>query len=943
MQAGRQPIAGEDPAHGGRPHRNGERAEDMANINVGLNEVEALDLSAFAVESRAEASAGANVKALGTTPGIASGLFAGPSGTYRLLIDYFNENDGASPYTLSVDGVVVASWSGVGGTAGGGSLATEAVTVALEEGSTIELTSAKDAGEYGRLDSLRVEVASGDPEAIAALGIGRTEAEDLTLAGYDLEARSDASGGFDVRTEDRGTISGAFAGDSGTYTITVEYFDESDGAADYTLAIGGTVVDAWTGSGGGPGGGTPATREITLDLAAGDVVTLTGGRDAGEFARVDALLIEPATSAPEPAPQGVFAAGLVEAEDLTLAGYAVEARADASGGANVRTTGTGTISGVFEGEAGTYALDIRYFDESDGEADYTLAINGETVHLFSGVGGSGGSGVLFTERVLIDLADGDTIDLTGVRDAGEYARVDSFLLEAADDTPPPAGPVFAVGVTEAEALTLDGYTVEARAEASSGANVRTTGTGTVSGSFEGAAGSYFLDIAYFNESDGASQYTLAINNETVHTFEGLGGSGGAGVLFTERVMIDLADGDTIALTGVRDAGEFARVDAFTLEAAGDTPPPGPATLAVGLNEIEALDLDGFLVEARADASGSATVKAPGEGEASGVFTGADGEYRLTTSFFNENDGVSPYTLAVNGVVVDTWSGVGGGAGGGYLETRTLTLSLADGDEITFTGAKDEGEYARLDSLTIEALAEEPAIAPEDADVFAFLGQSNAERHFYRESGDNSPGKLGAEVFADAISAETLAEVTTIEGARGGSGSNPLADPSSYWWDLANDRPGQPLYEAVSAIRDAIRDGRDLDAIIWAQGEDDAQAIAADGSNADAIVAAMKEATLNTFDYLWERFGRDVPVFVQQLGDHPDGEGTWLGDSVGALDLMREAQADLIAETDGVYLGATTDGADHFDTIHFSVAGYGSIAEELANTFLSGFGDDVPFA
>ncbi|WP_420391632.1 hypothetical protein [Acuticoccus sp.] len=774
--------------------------------------------------------------------------------------------------------------------------------------------------------------------------IGLNEVEAMALSGsYLVEARSEASGDANVAAKGgsgAGVAKGTFSGSAGTYFLDIGYFNESDGASPYTLAINGTVVESWTGLGGAGASGTLMTRRIGVFLEDGDVIALTGRKESGEYARLDSLTIVPDDGSGPALP--TIALGTIEAEDLDLGGdYVVEARSGASGGANIKSTGVGSARGRYEGDDGAFNLVVSYFDENDGQSSYSLSVNGTVVDTWAGRGGSGGAGVLTTRTIALDLADGDVVSLTGSKNAGEFARIDSLTLEERGTTPPPPPPGrIALGLNEAEALDLSGaYAVESRAEASGGANIKASGTGTASGVYDGADGAFDLVVSYFNESDGASDYRLSINGTVVATWSGVGGSGGAGVLTTRTVPVTLKDGDTIAITGSKDAGEFARVDSLTLKARSDAPPPEPGRLAVGLNEAEDLDLaGGYVVEPRAEASGGENIKTTTSGTASGVFEGAAGTHRIDVSYFNEGDGAAVYTLAVNGTAIDSWSGVGGSGSAGVLVGHaTFDVDLAPGDVVTLSGTRRDGEFARVDTITLTPTDATPDFDPRDFDVFAFLGQSNAERHFSRASGDTSPGPLGSQVFADTIAAETGVTPTVIEAARGGSGSNPLADPRSFWWNLETDRPGQPLLEAVSAIRATLDAGADLDAIIWAQGEDDARAILNDFSNGAEIVDAMEAATLKVFQYLWARFD-DVPIFIQELGTFPEGPGTWLGDPVGAIDAVRDGQDDLIAADGRVYLGASTAGLPDFDTIHFNVETYGIIAERLAQSVVDVLSD-----
>ena len=93
------------------------------------------------------------------------------------------------------------------------------------------------------------------------------------------------------------------------------------------------------------------------------------------------------------------------------------------------------------------------------------------------------------------------------------------------------------------------------------------------------------------------------------------------------------------------------------------------------------------------------------------------------------------------------------------------------------------------------------------------------------------------------------------------------------------------------------------------------------SEQDAI-DLMVEATTSVFEYFWSAFGEDVPIFIQELGNIS------IYDSIHGL---RDAQAQMAADLDNVYMGALTTGYTLYDNLHFSVDVYGDIAEDLATT------------
>jgi len=137
-----------------------------------------------------------------------------------------------------------------------------------------------------------------------------------------------------------------------------------------------------------------------------------------------------------------------------------------------------------------------------------------------------------------------------------------------------------------------------------------------------------------------------------------------------------------------------------------------AEITVGRTEAEGLDLNGYQIEQRSDASDGEGIRTSGTGIASGTFDGVAGRYRLTVNVFNGNDGSSNFNLRVNGQVVGQWAETGGQGGLGTIDTQTIELDLKPGDAIAIQGIRNLEEYARLDSLDLVLLEEADTPRPQ---------------------------------------------------------------------------------------------------------------------------------------------------------------------------------------------------------------------------------------
>ncbi|KJS44374.1 MAG: hypothetical protein VR70_01650, partial [Rhodospirillaceae bacterium BRH_c57] len=442
---------------------------------------------------------------------------------------------------------------------------------------------------------------------VFALGTLRLEAETFTsLGGFKAESLGGiASNGAGIRLpfgaegaapDASATASTAFAGASGTYAISVRYFDEGDGQAGLSLAVNGAAQASWTldavGMGWTPDSGNGRTYALSgVSLNTGDTITLTGTRDGEEYARVDYVEFIPESAAlpedppPEdlppvdpppidpppvdPPPVDLPPADVqtlrLEAETFTsLGGFRAESLGGiASNGAGIRLpfgaegaapNASATASTAFTGASGTYAISVRYFDEGDGQAGLSLAVNGAAQASWTldavGMGWTPDSGNGRTYALSgVSLNTGDTITLTGTRDGEEYARVDyvEFIPESAAlpedpppedlppvdpppiDPPPVDPPPVDLPPADVQTLRLEAETFTSlggfRAEslggiASNGAGIRLpfgaegaapNASATASTAFTGASGTYAISVRYFDEGDGQAGLSLAVN------------------------------------------------------------------------------------------------------------------------------------------------------------------------------------------------------------------------------------------------------------------------------------------------------------------------------------------------------------------------------------------------------------------------------------------------
>lgn len=159
----------------------------------------------------------------------------------------------------------------------------------------------------------------------------------------------------------------------------------------------------------------------------------------------------------------------VEAEAMTLSGYAVESTTypSASGGKVIKVSGTGTASTQLDGEDGIYDLKVQYFDENDGEAAYRAFVNGNQVDAWIANQDLGSGSVSDKSRTThtisgVQLKRWDTVTIEGTSNVSENARIDKldFMLMTVSSIP---GSITGT-VRNSQGIALPGAFVQASRE-----------------------------------------------------------------------------------------------------------------------------------------------------------------------------------------------------------------------------------------------------------------------------------------------------------------------------------------------------------------------------------------------------------------------------------------------------------------------------------------------
>ncbi|MGB3402777.1 MAG: GDSL-type esterase/lipase family protein, partial [Microcoleaceae cyanobacterium] len=145
--------------------------------------------------------------------GTATHTWNGLGGSYELTMAYFDESDGESTATVTVDGVEVDAWtwnqSGGGTRANANNRVERSFDVNLNSGSVIEITTNRHTGENGRWDYLELAATHTEPDVTPPTA--SLEAETFTVGlgsnlNYNFTASFTDEAGVDVNSLDSNDI-----------------------------------------------------------------------------------------------------------------------------------------------------------------------------------------------------------------------------------------------------------------------------------------------------------------------------------------------------------------------------------------------------------------------------------------------------------------------------------------------------------------------------------------------------------------------------------------------------------------------------------------------------------------------------------------------------------------------------------------------------------------
>ena len=551
------------------------------------------------------------------------------------------------------------------------------------------------------------------------------EAEDMVLDGYQTYSHPSASNdsyvGLSNTPGSSGSISYVFVGGSGNYDIDVAIYDENDGQAVFNVFVNEGLVGTYTADK-DLGTGGIGKRNLTgfqlqgVAVNNGDTVRIEGVAEGAEFARIDKIDFSPSTLAPTPTSETLS----VEAEDMVLDGYETFTHPSASNDSYVSLSNTpgssGSVSYGFEGDSGTYDIEVAIYDEDDGQAAFHVYVNEGLVGTYTadedfGTGGIGKRNLTSFLLQGIAINNGDTVRIEGAADGSEFARIDKI-----DFTPTSAAPLS----VEAEDMVLDGYQTYSHPSASDGSYVSLANTpgssGSISYVFEGGSGIYDMEVGIYDEDDGQAVFNVYVNNDLVGTYtadedSGSGGIGKRNLTSFQLQGVAINNGDTVRIEGTADGTEFARIDKI------DFTPTSAAPLSV---EAEDMVLDGYQAYSHPSASDGSYVSlanTPGSsGSISYEFEGGNGIYDIEVAIYDENDGQAVFNVYVNDSFIGFYTadedlGTGGIGKSNLTSFQLKGLAIKNGDTVRIEGAADGTEFARIDKIDFTPSTLAPTLTP----------------------------------------------------------------------------------------------------------------------------------------------------------------------------------------------------------------------------------------
>ena len=388
-------------------------AEDISNANR----------TGYRIENKSVASGGSMLSLLGQgggEVGTASFTFNETSGNYTLILGTFDEGDGQANFTVDQNGTQVGAIvldqdpGGNGASANTKVERTVATNVFVATGDTFTITGFEDQSEHARFDFFRFDPAGPTPEVAPEITtadqatVPENQTVVLNVNATDANGDSEGNGGLTYGLTG-GADQNSFAINANTGLLSFiappDFENPGDSNNNNVYAVEVTVTDS-----------TNRTDSQLINVTVTDVNETGGG---GPVIRLEG---EDADTIVNYRTENIGVAS--EGQVLSFRG----------GGSGEEGSATFNFGDSPDELLGNYDIVVATFDESDGEANFTIDVNGNQVGdllLDGSLGSNLANASTFispTVALGVSLAPGDTITVNGFENGGEHARLDYIEL-----------------------------------------------------------------------------------------------------------------------------------------------------------------------------------------------------------------------------------------------------------------------------------------------------------------------------------------------------------------------------------------------------------------------------------------------------------------------------------------------------------------------------------
>lgn len=259
------------------------------------------------------------------------------------------------------------------------------------------------------------------------------------------------------------------------------------------------------------------------------------------------------------------------------------------------------------------------------------------------------------------------------------------------------------GKIEAEKMTLKHYGLVHSDIASENGYIAVTPTkeGEASFIYNGSTGDYNLEISYYDENDGSSEFSLYVDNELQSSWVANEDTPNDYVSDSNRrikvVPLSITEGSLVTIKGKHNLSEKAAIDYVEFKEVSEAQ---DITL-----EAEQLESSGFQSKNSEFASNGKYVQteAQGTGYLSYTMPYSEAMYTINVTYFDESDGDTTYKLYLNESLIDTWiADKDLGHAGVDLSNKVThssnSISIDRNDVIKLEVISDGWEYGRVDKL-----------------------------------------------------------------------------------------------------------------------------------------------------------------------------------------------------------------------------------------------------